>query len=155
MSPEELKNPKSTISDSTPVLKETKHYYIKLNEYEEFLRNWITVENKDKWKANVIGQVKSWLDSGLKPRAVTRDLDWGIPVKVDGDDGKVLYVWFEAPIGYISSTKEWAKNNNKDWEDVPNQIKRWNKAGGKVLQGLIRRREAEALLFEGKEWHEV
>ena len=117
LSPEELKNPKSTISDSTPVLKETKHYYIKLNEYEEFLRNWITVENKDKWKANVIGQVKSWLDSGLKPRAVTRDLDWGIPVKVDGDDGKVLYVWFEAPVGYISSTKEWAKNNNKDWED--------------------------------------
>ena len=116
LSPEELKNPKSTISDSTPVLKEKKHYYIKLNEYEEFLRNWITVENKDKWKANVIGQVKSWLDSGLKPRAVTRDLDWGIPVKVDGDDGKVLYVWFEAPIGYISSTKEWAKNNNKDWE---------------------------------------
>ena len=116
LSPEELKNPKSTISDSTPVLKETKHYYIKLNEYEEFLRNWITVENKDKWKANVIGQVKSWLDSGLKPRAVTRDLDWGIPVKVDGDDGKVLYVWFDAPIGYISSTKEWAKNNNKDWE---------------------------------------
>ena len=116
LSPEELKNPKSTISDSSPVLKETKHYYIKLNEFEEFLRNWITVENKDIWKANVIGQVKSWLDSGLKPRAVTRDLDWGIPVKVDGDDGKVLYVWFEAPIGYISSTKEWAQNNNKDWE---------------------------------------
>ena len=117
LSPEELKNPKSTISDSTPILKETKHYYIKLNEFEEFLRNWITVENKDIWKANVIGQVKSWLDSGLKPRAVTRDLDWGIPVKVDGDDGKVLYVWFEAPIGYISSTKEWAKKNNKNWED--------------------------------------
>ena len=116
LSPEELKNPKSTISDSTPILKETKHYYIKLNEFEEFLRNWITVENKDKWKTNVIGQVKSWLDSGLKPRAVTRDLDWGIPVQVDGDDGKVLYVWFEAPIGYISSTKEWAQNNNKDWE---------------------------------------
>ena len=116
LSPEELKNPKSTISDSSPVLKETKHYYIKLNEFEQFLRNWITVENKDIWKANVIGQVKSWLDSGLKPRAVTRDLDWGIPVKVDGDDGKVLYVWFEAPIGYISSTKEWAQNNNKDWE---------------------------------------
>ena len=116
LSPEELKNPKSTISDSSPVLKETKHYYIKLNEFEEFLRNWITVENKDIWKANVIGQVKSWLDSGLKPRAVTRDLDWGIPVKVDGDDGKVLYVWFEAPIGYISTTKEWAQNNNKDWE---------------------------------------
>ena len=117
LSPEELKNPKSTISDSTPILKETKHYYIKLNEFEEFLRNWITVENKDIWKANVTGQVKSWLDSGLKPRAVTRDLDWGIPVQVDGDDGKVLYVWFEAPIGYISSTKEWAKKNNKNWED--------------------------------------
>ena len=117
LSPEELKNPKSTISDSSPILKETKHYYIKLNEFEEFLRNWITVENKDTWKANVTGQVKSWLDSGLKPRAVTRDLDWGIPVQVDGEDGKVLYVWFEAPIGYISSTKEWAKKNNKNWED--------------------------------------
>ena len=117
LSPEELKNPKSTISDSSPILKETKHYYIKLNEFEEFLRNWITVENKDIWKANVTGQVKSWLDSGLKPRAVTRDLDWGIPVKVDGEEGKVLYVWFEAPIGYISSTKEWAKKNNKNWED--------------------------------------
>jgi len=117
LSPEELKNPKSTISDSSPILKETKHYYIKLNEFEEFLRNWITVENKDIWKANVTGQVKSWLDSGLKPRAVTRDLDWGIPVQVDGEDGKVLYVWFEAPIGYISSTKEWAKKNNKNWED--------------------------------------
>ncbi len=117
LSPDELVNPKSAISDSTPILKETKHYFIKLNEFEEFIREWITVENKDIWKANVIGQVKSWLDSGLKPRAVTRDLDWGIPVKVDGDNGKVLYVWFEAPIGYISSTKEWAKNKNKDWEE--------------------------------------
>ena len=116
LSPEELKNPKSTISNSAPILKETKHYYIKLDEFEEFIRNWITVENKDKWKANVVGQVKSWLDSGLKPRAVTRDLDWGIPVKIDGEDGKVLYVWFEAPIGYISSTIEWAKENDKDWE---------------------------------------
>ena len=117
LSPDELVNPRSAISDSSPILKETKHYYIKLNEFEEFIREWITVENKDTWKANVTGQVKSWLDSGLKPRAVTRDLDWGIPVKVDGDDGKVLYVWFEAPIGYISSTKEWAKKNNKNWED--------------------------------------
>ena len=116
LSPEELKNPKSTISNSTPILKETKHYYIKLDEFEEFIRNWITVENKDKWKTNVVGQVKSWLDSGLKPRAVTRDLDWGVPVKIDDEDGKVLYVWFEAPIGYISSTIEWAKANNKDWE---------------------------------------
>ena len=116
LSPEELINPKSTISNSSPILKETKHYYIKLDEFEEFIRNWITVENKDKWKTNVVGQVKSWLDSGLKPRAVTRDLDWGIPVKIDGEDGKVLYVWFEAPIGYISSTIEWAKANDKDWE---------------------------------------
>ena len=116
LSPEELKNPKSTISNSAPILKETKHYYIKLDEFEEFIRNWITVENKDKWKTNVVGQVKSWLDSGLKPRAVTRDLDWGIPVKIDDEDGKVLYVWFEAPIGYISSTIEWAKANDKDWE---------------------------------------
>ena len=117
LSPDELVNPRSAISDSSPILKETKHYYIKLNEFEEFLRNWITVENKDTWKANVTGQVKSWLDNGLKPRAVTRDLDWGIPVQVDGEEGKVLYVWFEAPIGYISSTKEWAKKNNKNWED--------------------------------------
>ena len=116
LSPEELKNPKSTISNSAPILKETKHYYIKLDEFEEFIRNWITVENKDKWKTNVVGQVKSWLDSGLKPRAVTRDLDWGIPVKIDDEDGKVLYVWFEAPIGYISSTIEWANANDKDWE---------------------------------------
>ena len=116
LSPEELKNPKSTLSNSAPILKETKHYYIKLDEFEEFIRNWITVENKDKWKTNVVGQVKSWLDSGLKPRAVTRDLDWGIPVKIDDEDGKVLYVWFEAPIGYISSTIEWAKANDKDWE---------------------------------------
>ncbi len=116
LSPEELKNPKSTISNSAPILKETKHYYIKLDEFEEFIKNWITVENKDKWKTNVVGQVKSWLDSGLKPRAVTRDLDWGIPVKIDDEDGKVLYVWFEAPIGYISSTIEWANANDKDWE---------------------------------------
>ena len=116
LSPEELINPKSTISNSSPILKETKHYYIKLDEFEEFIRNWITVENKDKWKTNVVGQVKSWLDSGLKPRAVTRDLDWGIPVKIDDEDGKVLYVWFEAPIGYISSTIEWANANDKDWE---------------------------------------
>jgi len=116
LSPEELINPKSTISNSSPILKETKHYYIKLDEFEEFIRSWITVENKDKWKTNVVGQVKSWLDNGLKPRAVTRDLDWGIPVKIDDEDGKVLYVWFEAPIGYISSTIEWANANDKDWE---------------------------------------
>ena len=117
LSPDELINPRSAISDSKPILKKTKHYYIKLDEFEEFIREWITVENKEKWKINVVGQVKSWLDSGLKPRAVTRDLDWGIPVKVDDEDGKVLYVWFEAPIGYISSTKEWAETNKKDWKN--------------------------------------
>ena len=116
LSPDELINPRSAISNSTPVLKGTKHYYIKLDEFEEFIREWITIENKEKWKINVVGQVKSWLDSGLKPRAVTRDLDWGIPIQVDGEDGKVLYVWFEAPIGYISSTKEWAQKNKKDWK---------------------------------------
>ena len=116
LSPDELVNPRSAISDSKPILKQTKHYYIKLDEFEKFIREWITVENKEKWKTNVVGQVKSWLDSGLKPRAVTRDLDWGIPVKVDDENGKVLYVWFEAPIGYISSTKEWAEINNKDWK---------------------------------------
>ena len=116
LSPDELVNPRSAISDSKPILKQTKHYYIKLDEFEEFIREWITIENKEKWKTNVVGQVKSWLDSGLKPRAVTRDLDWGIPVKVDDENGKVLYVWFEAPIGYISSTKEWADKNNKDWK---------------------------------------
>ena len=116
LSPEELKNPKSTISDSSPILKETKHYYIKLNEFEEFLRNWITVENKDTCKANVTCQVKSWINEGLKPRAITRDLDWGIPVPLKEAENKVLYVWFDAPIGYISATKEWALANNKDWE---------------------------------------
>ncbi len=117
LSPDELINPRSAISNSKPILKKTKHYYIKLDEFEEFIREWITVENKEKWKINVVGQVKSWLDSGLKPRAVTRDLDWGIPVKFDDEDGKVLYVWFEAPIGYISSTKEWAETNKKDWKN--------------------------------------
>lgn len=116
LSPEELINPKSTISNSKPVKKNTKHYYIKIDEFEDFIGKWITKEKKDIWKPNVVGQVKAWLDSGLKPRAVTRDLDWGIPVKVEGEKGKVLYVWFEAPIGYISSTIEWAEKNKKNWE---------------------------------------
>ena len=115
LSTDELKNPKSTISNSKPILKDTKHWYINLNEFEDFITDWITKEHKDDWKPNVTGQVKSWLDNGLKPRAVTRDLDWGIPINVDGEEGKVLYVWFEAPIGYISSTKEWAEKNKKDW----------------------------------------
>ena len=115
LSTDELKNPKSTISNSKPILKDTKHWYINLNEFEDFITDWITKEHKDDWKPNVTGQVKSWLKSGLKPRAVTRDLDWGIPIDVEGVEGKVLYVWFEAPIGYISSTKEWAEKNKKDW----------------------------------------
>ena len=115
LSTDELKNPKSTISNSKPILKDTKHWYINLNEFEDFITDWITKEHKDDWKPNVTGQVKSWLKNGLKPRAVTRDLDWGIPINVEGVEGKVLYVWFEAPIGYISSTKEWAEKNKKDW----------------------------------------
>ena len=115
LSTDELKNPKSTISNSKPILKDTKHWYINLNEFEDFITDWITKEHKDDWKPNVTGQVKSWLDNGLKPRAVTRDLDWGIPIDAEGVEGKVLYVWFEAPIGYISSTKEWAEKNKKDW----------------------------------------
>lgn len=112
----DLINPKSAITGNVPSLKETKHWFLPLDEYETWLREWIVEGHKNDWKANVLGQVKSWLDDGLRPRAVTRDLDWGIPVPVPGADGKVLYVWFDAPIGYISSTKEWAKENGKDWE---------------------------------------
>lgn len=112
----DLINPKSTITGSIPVLKETKHWFLPLNEYENFLKEWILEGHKNDWKPNVYGQCKSWIDEGLKPRAVTRDLDWGIPVPVEGGEGKVLYVWFDAPIGYISSTKEWAAREGKDWE---------------------------------------
>lgn len=113
----DLINPKSTLTGSTPILKETKHWFLPLDRYDSFLRKWILEGHKNDWKPNVYGQVKSWLDDGLKPRAVTRDLDWGIPVPVQGAEGKVLYVWFDAPIGYISSTKEWAEKNGKNWED--------------------------------------
>ena len=116
LSPMELIDPVSTISGNKPVVKETKHWYLPLNEYETWLREWILEGHKKDWKPNVLGQVKSWLDDGLRPRAVTRDLDWGVPVPMPGGEGKVLYVWFDAPIGYISSTKEWAKKNGKDWE---------------------------------------
>lgn len=112
----DLINPKSTITGSTPVLKATKHWFLPLDQYDTFLREWIIEGHKNDWKPNVYGQVKSWLDDGLKPRAVTRDLDWGIDVPVDGAEGKKLYVWFDAPIGYISSTKEWAAREGKDWE---------------------------------------
>jgi methionyl-tRNA synthetase len=113
----DLINPKSAITGNVPTLKKTKHWFLPLNKYEEFLRNWILVGHKKDWKPNVYGQVKSWIDDGLRPRAVTRDLDWGIPVPVEGGEGKVLYVWFDAPIGYISATKEWAAREGKNWED--------------------------------------
>jgi methionyl-tRNA synthetase len=118
LSPEELINPKSTLSGNTPIKKLTKHWYLPLNRHEEFLRKWILEDHKDDWKANVLGQCKSWLDAGLQPRAVTRDLDWGIslPENVAGGAGKVLYVWFDAPIGYVSATKQWAIDNGKDWK---------------------------------------
>jgi len=113
----DLINPKSAISGNTPTLKSTKHWYLPLNDYQAFLKQWILVDHQKDWKPNVLGQVKSWIDDGLRPRAVTRDLDWGIPVPVKGAEGKVLYVWFDAPIGYISATKEWAKEQGKNWED--------------------------------------
>ena len=112
----DLIDPKSAISGKTPELKSTKHWYLPLDQHQEFLKNWIGNEHKDDWKPNVYGQCLSWINDGLRPRAVTRDLDWGIPVPVKGAEGKVLYVWFDAPIGYISSTKEWAQYNGKDWE---------------------------------------
>lgn len=112
LSPTELKNPRSTISGNTPVMKETTHWYLPLNKHEGWLRKWI-LENHKEWKSNVYGQCKSWLDMGLQPRAVSRDLDWGVPVPVEGAEGKVLYVWFDAPIGYISNTIEIRPN---DWE---------------------------------------
>ncbi|MDC6366164.1 MULTISPECIES: methionine--tRNA ligase [Flavobacteriaceae] len=112
----DLINPKSTITGAVPTLKKTKHWFLPLDRYEGFLKEWILEGHKNDWKPNVYGQCKSWIDDGLKPRAVTRDLDWGIPVPVEGGEGKVLYVWFDAPIGYISSTKEWAEREGKDWE---------------------------------------
>ncbi|TDN95194.1 methionyl-tRNA synthetase [Salegentibacter sp. 24] len=112
----DLINPKSAITGETPTLKETRHWFLPLDQYQEWLDNWIVKGHAHDWKSNVHGQVKSWLNDGLRARAVTRDLDWGIPVPVEGGEGKVLYVWFDAPIGYISSTKEWAERENKDWE---------------------------------------
>jgi methionyl-tRNA synthetase len=112
----DLINPKSTITGDIPVLKATKHWFLPLDRYQDFLSAWILLGHAKDWKTNVLGQVKSWLDDGLKPRAVTRDLDWGIDVPVEGAEGKKLYVWFDAPIGYISATKEWAAREGKDWE---------------------------------------
>ena len=111
----DLINPKSTLTGTKPILKKTKHWFLPLQDYTNFLEEWIIQGHKNDWKPNVYGQVKSWIDDGLRPRAVTRDLNWGIPVPVEGAEGKVLYVWFDAPIGYISSTKEWAIREGKDW----------------------------------------
>lgn len=116
LSPTELIHPKSALSGAVPVLKETKHWYLPLDQYEEWLKTWILEGHKHDWKTNVYGQVKSWIDLGLKPRAVTRDLDWGVKVPVEGAEGKVLYVWFDAPIGYISASKAWSNQTGKDWE---------------------------------------
>ncbi len=117
LSPDELINPVSTLSGNTPVKKLTKHWYLPLDRHEDFLRNWIIEEHGNDWRSTVVGQCKSWIDGGLQPRAVTRDLDWGValPNDVEGGKGKVLYVWFDAPIGYISATKQWALNTGKDW----------------------------------------
>ncbi|MEZ4874982.1 MAG: methionine--tRNA ligase [Flavobacteriaceae bacterium] len=112
----DLINPRSAITGSKPILKETKHWFLPLDQYEGWLKDWILKGHQKDWKTNVYGQCKSWIDDGLRPRAVTRDLDWGIPVPVEGAEGKVLYVWFDAPIGYISSTKEWAAREGKEWE---------------------------------------
>ena len=112
----DLISPKSKLSGSPPKLKKTKHWFLPLDQYEDFIKDWILKQHKKDWKSNVYGQVKSWVDKGLQPRAVTRDLDWGIPVPVEGGEGKVLYVWFDAPIGYISSTKEWAEKKNINWK---------------------------------------
>ena len=116
LNPSDLISPRSAISGDKPDLKKTKHWYLKLDQFQDFLSDWILTKNKDSWKSNVIGQCKSWLDEGLRPRAVTRDLDWGVPVPISNAEGKVLYVWFDAPIGYISSTIEWAEKNKINWE---------------------------------------
>lgn len=117
LSPSDLKDPRSALSGEQPVKKETKHWYLPLDKYEPWFKEWIVDGHKDDWKSNVYGQCKSWIDQGLQPRAVTRDLDWGVPVPLTEAQGKVLYVWFDAPIGYISATKDWAKSTGKNWED--------------------------------------
>ncbi len=125
LSPTELINPTSTISGNSPILKETTHWFLPMNDHEKWLKEWIEtgkLEGEQQhdpatWRKQVLGQCKSWIDNGLLPRSITRDLDWGIKVPVEGGDGKVLYVWFDAPIGYISATKKWAADNNKNWED--------------------------------------
>ena len=116
LSPDELINPVSTLSGYKPIKKATKHWYLPLDRHEDFLREWILKDHAADWRSTVLGQCKSWIDGGLQARAVTRDLDWGIKVPLAEADGKVLYVWFDAPIGYISATKQWALENDKDWK---------------------------------------
>ncbi len=118
LSPEELINPKSKLSGAEPIKKKTTHWYLPLQDYEQWLREWI-LDGHQEWRSNVYGQVKSWLDGGLQPRAVTRDLDWGVPVPVEGAEGKVLYVWFDAPIGYISNTQELLPDSWEKWWKSP------------------------------------
>lgn len=131
LSPKDLINPKSAISGNTPVLKTTKHWYLPLDKLQQEFLNGYVEQHKDDWKINVYGQCKSWLDAGLQPRAITRDLDWGIPVPVKGAEGKVLYVWFDAPIGYVSATKAWCEANGKNWHDY------WDKNSGTRLLHFI------------------
>jgi len=127
LSPDELINPVSTLSGQPPVKKKTTHWYLPLGKHEEFLKQWILEEHKDDWRSTVVGQCKSWIEGGLQSRAVTRDLDWGIRVPVSNAEGKVLYVWFDAPIGYISATRQWAIDNNKDWKPY------WYDSGTKLV----------------------
>ncbi|PCH93429.1 MAG: methionine--tRNA ligase [Bacteroidetes bacterium] len=127
LSPKELIDPVSTLSGNSPILKETTHWFLPMGEYEEWLKEWIIEGHKDDWKINVYGQCKSWIEGGLKPRAMTRDLSWGVKVPLEDAEGKVLYVWLDAPIGYISATKQWAADNNKNWEDY------WKKEDTKLV----------------------
>ena len=127
LSPDELINPVSTLSGKVPVKKKTSHWYLPLGKHETFLREWILNDHKNDWRSTVVGQCKSWIEGGLQSRAVTRDLNWGVKVPVNNADGKVLYVWFDAPIGYISATKQWALDNGKAWEPY------WNDNDTKLL----------------------
>lgn len=127
LSPTDLINPRSVLSGNKPLMKKTRHWYLPLDQYEPMLRKWILEGHKDDWKSNVYGQCKSWIDQGLQPRAVTRDLDWGVRVPVEGTEGKVLYVWFDAPIGYISATREWGEKKGVDW------VKYWKDPASKLV----------------------
>ena len=140
LSPLDLTNPISTLSGNSPTLKETSHWYLPMDKHEDWIKDWIKngkldgeqVHEPKEWRNQVIGQCMSWIDSGLRPRAMTRDLDWGVEVPVDGGDGKVMYVWFDAPIGYISATKQWAKDSGRNWEDY------WKSADTKLVHFLAK-----------------